>query len=235
MNGDIAKRSLALLKDEQSLFDRCMSFQTDAIRSALKQAPITDDGLRAATAIACYTYDMLLCGWNSLIHGFYSVAFHSIRSIKQAMITEIAVTLDTKTAKEFWDNILKDGEASKKVQVALANKDPDFSKEWGDRNRKLRNNLTKYQHINSVAISLSIIIANDLQSASPTFGGFFSNDQCMRIGRLYANLAFDAAINSSYALRNLISLDTDLENELNETIEFGKPLMNSWVKEMGFS
>jgi hypothetical protein len=229
---DIAERSLALLKDERTLLDRSMIFQTDVLQLASKRFPITDSGLRAATAIACYTYDMLLCGWNSLIHGFYSVALHSIRSIEQAIISEIAVTLDPEIARAFLKNKLQDGVARMRVQEALAKEDSAFSKEWGDEHIELRTKLHKFQHINIAATAPSIIIANDLKSASPTYGGFFIKDQCKRTGILYASFSFSSAVWIRYTLRNIISDDKELDNKLKDLIDIRNPIKDNWQKEM---
>lgn len=235
MEEDIAKRSLALLKDERRLFDQSMVFQTDVLQLASKNTPITDIGLRAAIAIECYIYDMLLCGWNSLIYGFYSVALHSIRSIEQAIKSEIAVTLDSKIARAFFKNELQDGVARKKVQEALAKEDLDFSKEWGVRQTELRKKLHNFQHISIVSTKPSIIIANDLKSASPTYGGSFIKERCKQVGILYADLAFSSSVWVMYALRDIILDDKELDTKLKELMRIANPIKENWIKEYGLS
>lgn len=235
MGEDIAQRSLALLKEEPELFDKAMAFQAAAIGSVARGGPITDDGLRAAVALACYTFDMLLCGWNSLIRGFYAIAIHSVRSIDQAMVTEVAVTLDPNIARKFWQDELDDGDGSKALQIAIEAEDADFGEEWGNRRRHLRKLFHKFMHPGRTAVSPSIFIADDLQSATPTVGGFFVEKQCLRIGRLYADLAFKAAVDASQAFKTVLPPERELKQQFDELLELGKPLKEKWEKEMGFS
>ncbi len=235
MGEDIAQRSLALLKEERELFDKAMAFQVAAIESVTSSAPITEDGLRAAVALACYTFDMLLCGWNSLIRGFYAVAFHFVRSIDQATVTEVAATLDPDIARKFWEDKLDDGDASKALQIAIEAEDSDFGKEWGERRLYLRKLFHKFMHPGRTAVSPSIFIADDFESATPTVGGFFVEKQCLRIGRLYADLAFKAAVDASQAFKTVLPPSGKLKQQFDQLVELGKPLKDKWEKEMGFS
>lgn len=235
MSEDIAQKSLALLKEERELFDKAMAFQVAAIESVMRSAPIIDDGLRAAVALACYTSDMLLCGWNSLIRGFYAVALHFIRDTDQARVTEVAVTLDSDIARKFWEDRLADGDASKALEEALVEEVPEFGKEWGDRRRHVRNLFHKFVHPGRTAVSPSVVIAADYQSATPTVGGFFVEKQCQRIGRLYADLAFKAAVSASLAFKTVLPPDGALKQQFDELVEWGKPLIDSWEKEMGYA
>ena len=84
-------------------------------------------------------------------------------------------------------------------------------------------------------MSPSIFIADDLQSAMPTFGGFFVEKQCIRIGGLYADLAFKAAVDTSQAFKTVISPGGELKQQFDELVELGKPLKDKWGKEMGFA
>lgn len=232
---DVVQKSLALLKEERELFDKAMAFQFAAIESVTRNTPITEDGLRAAVALACYTFDMLLCGWKSLIHGFYSVAFHSIRSIDQATVTEVAVMLHPNIARKFWKDKLTDGDASKALQIAIEAEDPDFGEDWGKRRRRIRKLFNKFMHPNRTAVSPSISIADDFQSATPTVGGFFIEKQCHRIGRLYADLAFKAAVDASQAFKTVLPPSGKLAQQLDQLVEWGRPLIDNWEREMGFS
>jgi len=234
---DIAQRSLASLGEERELFDKAMTFQVAAIESVMRSAPITDDGLRAAVALSCFAYDMLLCGWNSLLHGFYAVAIHSVRSIDQATVTGIAVTLDSNIARKFWKDKLDDGDASKALQIAIEAEDADSGKEWGTRRFHLRNLFNKFAHPGRTAVSPSIFIfiADDFQSAMPTFGGFFVEKQCIRIGRLYADLAFKAAVDTGQAFKTVLPSEGELKQQFDELLELGTPLRDKWGKEMRFS
>lgn len=235
MGEDIAQISLALMKEERELFDKAIAFQVAIIESVTRSASITDDGLRAAVALCCYTFDMLLCGWNSLICGFYAVAVHSVRSIDQAMVTEVAVTLDPNIARKFWEDELDDGDASKALQIAIEAEDADFGKEWGKRRLYIRKLSHKFMHPGRTAVSPSIFIADDLQSATPTVGGFFVEKQCVRIGRLYADLAFKAAVDASQALKTVLPPEGELKQLFDRLLALGKPLKDKWEKEMGFS
>jgi len=235
MREDIAQRSLALLREERELFDKAMAFQATAIESVMRGAIINDDGLRAAIALACYTFDMLLCGWNSLIHGFYAVAVHSIRSIDQATVTGVAVTLDPDIARKFWEDELDDGDAAKALQRAIEEEDPDFGRDWGKRRLKIRDVFHKFAHPGRAAVSPSIVIAADYQSGAPKAGGFFVEKKCIQIGRLYADLAFKAAVDASQAFKTVLPPDGDLKPQFDQLVEWGKPLIDSWEKEMGFS
>ena len=232
---DIAERSLALLGEERELFDKAMAFQSAAIEAVMYGGPITDDGLRAAVALACYTFDMLLCGWNSLICGFHAVAVHSLRSIDQATVTEVAVTLAPNIARKFWEDELDDVHASKALQIAIEAEDADFGKEWGERRRYIRKRFHKFMHPGRTAVSPSIFIADDFQSATPTVGGFFVEKQCLRIGRLYADLAFNAAVDSGQAFKTVLPPEGELKQHFDELVALGKPLKDKWEKEMGFS
>lgn len=223
------------MREERELFDKAMTFQVAAIKSVARSGPITDDRLRAAVALACYTFDMLLCGWNSLIRGFYAVAVHSVRSIDQAMVTEVAVTLDPNIARKFWEDKLDDGDASKALQIAIKAEDADFSEEWGKRRLYIRKLFHKFMHPGRTAVSPSIFIADDFQSATPTVGGFFVEKQCLRTGKLYADLAFKAAVDASQAFKTVLPLGGKLEQQFDQLVEWGKPLIDSWEKEMGFS
>ena len=233
--GDIAQRSLALLKRERELFDRSMIFQAAVVRWIWRGAPIYDDGLRAAICLADYAFDMLLCGWDSLIRGFYAVAFHSVRSIDQATVTEIAVTLDSNIARKFWESRLDDGDASKALQRAIEEEERDFGKEWGERRLQLRNLYHKYMHPSRTAVYPSVVIARDRQSAQPTAGGVFIEEHCVRIGRLYADLAFKAAVDASQAFKTVLPPDGELKQQFDQLVALGKPLKDSWEREMGFS
>lgn len=232
---DVARKSLALLKEERELFDKAMAFQFAAIESVKGNTPITEDGLRAAVALACYTFDMLVCGWKSLIHGFYSVALHSIRSIDQATVTEVAVMLDPNIARKFWEDKLSDGDASKAVQIAIEAEDPDFGEDWGKRRCDIRRLFHKYMHLGRTAVSPSISIADDSQSATPTVGGLFIEKQCRRIGRLYADFAFKAALDVSQAFKTVLPPSGKLAQQLDRLVEWGRPLIDNWEREMGFS
>ena len=233
MSEDIAQRSLAVLKEERELFDIAMALQARAIKSVAGQAPITEDGQRAAVALTCYSYDMLLCGWNSLIRGFYAVAIHSVRTIDQSTVTALAATLDPEIARKFWEDKFDDGDAAKALQKAISAEDADFGEEWGEKRIQLRKHYHKFMHPSRTAISPSIVIAADFQSAMPTFGGFFLEKQCKRIGRLYADLAFKAAIDTSQAFKTVLPPEGEFERQLEELVEWGKPLIDSWEKEMG--
>jgi hypothetical protein len=233
MSEDIAQRSLALLKEERELFDIAMALQARAIESVAGHAPITEDGLRAAVALTCYSYDMLLCGWNSLIRGFYAVAVHSVRTIDQATVTALAATLDPEIARKFWKDKLNDVDAAKALQKAISAEDADFGEEWGERRTQLRKHYHKFMHPSRTAIGPSIVIAADFQSAMPTFGGFFFEKQCKRIGKLYADLAFKAAIDTSQAFKTVLPPEGEFKQQLEELVEWGKPLIDSWEKEMG--
>lgn len=235
MSEDIAKRSKSFLKEERELFVKAMIYQSAAIKAATRDAPITEDGLRAAVVLACYTFDLLLCGWNSLIHGFYAVAFHSVRSIDQAMVTEVAVTLDSNIASKFWRDELIDGDASKALQRRIEQEDTNFGEEWGNRRMHIRNLYHKFMHPSRTAVSRSIIIADDRKSAMPTFGGCFDEKQCLLIGRLYANIAFDAAVNTTQAFKTVLPSEGELERQFDELVELGKPLKDRWEKEMGYA
>lgn len=231
---DIVQTSLALLKEERELFDKAMVFQAAAIEAVMCGGPITDDGLRAAICLASYAFDMLLCGWNALIHGFYSVALHSVRSIDQATITAIAVTLDQKVAEKFWEDKLNDGDASKAWQRALKKEDADFGEVWGQRRIWIRSLFHRFMHPSRTAVSPAIVIADDYQSCSPTLGGFFVEAQCLRLGRLYADLAFKAAVDNTQAFKMELSPEGKLKQQFDELVELGKPLRDRWAKEMGF-
>ena len=231
---DVVQKSLALLKEERELFDKAIAFQLAAIESVTRDTPMIEDGLRAAVAIACYTHDMLLCGWESLIHGFYSVAFHSIRSIDQATVTEVAVMINPKIAQKFWKDKLTDGDASKALQRAIEAEDPDFGEGWGKRRRHIRKLFSKFMHLSRTAISPSISIADDLQSATLRIGGFFIEKRCHWIGRLYANLAFNAAVNASQAFKTVLPPDGKLAQQLDRLVEWGRPVIDNWEREMGF-
>jgi len=234
-NAEVQK-SLYLLVDESKLFEECMYFQSLVVESVIRSAaPITDDGLRSAIALACYTYDMLLCGWTSLTRGFYAAAFHFVRSIDQATVTEVAVTIDPNIARKFWEDKLDDGDAAKALQIAIEKEDQDFGKEWGRRRIHLRKLYNKYMHPSRTAVSPSIIIAADFQSATPTIGGMFIEKQCRLIGRLYADLAFKAAVDASQAFKPVLPPDGKLKQKFDELVGWGKPLIDSWGKEMGFS
>lgn len=232
---DTARRSLALLKDERELFSQAMKLQLAFIGWTMRGVPIIDDGLRAAIALACYAFDMLVCGWNSLIRGFYAVALHSVRNIDQATITELAVTLDASIARKFWEDELKDGDASKVLQNALKQEDQEFAEEWGKRRLQIRELFHKPMHPSRTAVSPSIFVTTDNLSASPTVGGFFVEKQCLRIGRLYADLAFKAAVDSSQAFKTVLPPDGKLRQRFDELVGWGRPLIDGWEKEMGFS
>jgi hypothetical protein len=232
---DIAQKSLALLKEESQLFHKAMAFQAATIEAVGRGGSITDDGLRAAIYLSCYAFDMLHCGWNALIYGFYAVALHSVRTIDQATITALAVTLDPEIARKFLGDRLKDGDAGKALQKAIEAEDRDFGKDWGERRKKLRSHYSKFMHASRTAISPSIIIAADFQSAIPTFGGVFIERQCQRLGRLYADLAFKAAVDISQAFKTVLPLGGKLEQQFDALVELGKPLKDRWEKEMGFS
>ncbi len=235
MSEDIAQRSLAVLKEERELFDIAMALQARAIKSVAGHAPITEDGQRAAVALTCYSYDMLLCGWNSLIRGFYAVAIHSVRTIDQSTVTALAATLDPEIARKFWEDKFDDGDAAKALQKAISAEDADFGEEWGEKRIQLRKHYHKFMHPSRTAISPSIVIAADFQSAMPTFGGFFLEKQCKQIGKLYADLAFKAAIDTSQAFKTVLPPEGEFERQLEELVEWGKPLIDSWEKEMGFT
>jgi hypothetical protein len=232
----VVLESLSLLVDEKKLLEASMSFQYSAVESVIQGAatPITDDGLRAASALACYTFDMLLCGWTSLTRGFYAAAFHFVRSIDQATVTEVAVTIDPNIARKFWEDRLDDGDAAKALQIAIEKEDPDFGKEWGKRRLYLRNLFHKFMHPSRTAVSPSIIIATDVQSAMPTIGGMFIEKQCQRIGRLYADFAFKAAVDASQAFKTVLPPKGKLKQSFDELVRWGRPLTDSWEKEMGF-
>ena len=148
------------------------------------------------------------------------------------MITGIAVTLDSKTARKFWENKLRDGDAAKVYQKALATEDLDYSNEWGLFREKHHKNLHKFMHITKTAIQNSFIIADDRKSISPTLGGYFAETKCIGIGILYAGLSFQAAANSSYALRNAISDDKELDRNLKDLETFYKLLQDKWGKDI---
>lgn len=241
---DIAQSSLTLLSEERELFDQAMISQLAFIGWATRGGLITDDGLRASIAIASYTFDMLLCGWNSLIRGFYSVAYHFGRSIEQATVTAVAVTLDPKIAQKFWDENLSDGEANKALQSKIAEGDADYAEEWGEIRKLTRDLQSKFMHISRTAITTSFLIAADGESMAIMVGGLFVENQCQRIGRLYATLAFNAAVNITYAFRSVLPPPNGkLKHQFDELVEFGKPLkdrwdkelIDKWEKEMGFS
>jgi len=230
---DIAERSLALLREERELFDQAMVFQLAIARWVANSARITDDGLRAAISIACYTFNMLLRGWESLIRGFYAVALNPVRNIEQATITEQAVMLDPIIARKFLRNELEDGEASQALQRALAKENSDYAEEWGRWRRRVRNLEHELTHLRPTAVAPLILIADDEQSMMPIVGGFFNERRCQRIGRSYAYLAFKAAVESSQALKTVLPSDGKLKQQLDKLKEWGKPLIDSWEKEMG--
>ncbi len=231
----VAQKSMAILAEEHELFDQAMVLQLAAVRWVTRGEPISDDGLRAAIGLTCYVFDMLYCGWNSLVRGFYAVALHSIRDIEQATITEVAVTLDPNAARKFWEGELKDGEASRVMQNALEKEDKVFAKEWGKNRLYIRELQHKLAHPGRTAINPSIVIAPDGQSAIPIIGGGFIEKRCRRIARLYAYLAFVAAVQTSQAFKTVLIAGGELEQRLEKLAAWGRPLISRWEKEMGYS
>jgi hypothetical protein len=234
-SGEVVRKSNALLTEERELFGQAMVFQLAAVRWVTRGEPISDDGLRAAISLACYVFDMLLCGWNSLTRGFYAVALHSVRDIDQAVITEVAVMLNQNAARKFWEGELEDVEARKVLQKALELEDQAFAERWASDRKDLRNLLHKLVHPGRTAITPSIVIAPDGQSAIPIVGGEFIEERSRGIARLYTSLAFDAAVQASQAFKPVLPPDGKLKQKFDELVGWGKPLIDSWGKEMGFS
>ena len=234
-SGDVAIQSLVLLTEEYKLFEKAMVFQLAVVTWVMRGSPVIDDGLRAALGLACYVFDMLMCGWNSLIHGFYAVALHPVRDIDQAMITEVAVTLNSGTARRFWEGELEDSEARQALQNALEQEDKEFAEKWSSDRKHLRKLLHKMVHPGRTSISPSIIIDPAGQFATPLIGGQFIEERCLRIGRLYDSLAFSAAVQATQAFKSVLPNDSALEKHFKEIVVWGKGLINRWEKEMGFS
>lgn len=233
---EVVEQSLAILKEESDLFERSMVFQQACISYVMNTAaPIQDDGLRAAVLLAHYTFDMLYCGWDCVLRGFYSVAMHLLRNIDQASLTAIAVTLERETATCFWKSEPStDGRARKVVQEAIQAGDSGFGEDWGKRAKHLRELLHNYSHVGRVAVSPSIVIADDSSSVSPTMGGVFIEDQCIKRGRLYSRLAFDAAINLVQALKSMLPTGGPLQQRYSELVDTVPSVTERWEKEMGF-
>ena len=234
-DAEITQVSLALLEEELGLFNKSILFQVAALKLAANDETLNDNRLRAAIALNCYVQHLLLCGWDSLIKGYYDVALHNVRTIEQAIITEIVVTLDPAYAQKFWNDKLRDGDALKAYEKALKKEDPSFGQNWGERRKTLRNMIHKYMHPSRIAVSHSIIIADDRKSASPSFGGYYVKEQCIRIGRLYADLSFDSAIKTSFAFREILPSDDKLKQQFDILAKQGTNLKAKWEKEMGFS
>ncbi len=230
----VAQKSLAILAEEHELFDKAMALQLALVGWVMRGAPISDDGLRAAIGLTCYVFDMLSCGWNSLIRGFYAVALHSIRDIEQATITQVAVTLDPDAARKFWEGELKDGEASRVMQNALEKEDKVFANEWAEGRLDIRKLQHKLAHPGRTAINPSVVIAPDNQSAIPMVGGWFIEERCRGIAKLYAYLAFVAAVQTSQAFKTVLIAGGELEQRLVKLAAWGRPLIKRWEKELGY-
>ena len=234
-NEAIAQLSVSLLERERELFEEAMMLQLAFTEWVWRNTPVDGGGPRAAFVLSCYAFDLLKCGWDSLIRGFYAVALHSVRSIDQAAVTQIAVTLDADIAGRFWEGRLRDGYAAKALQTAIEAEDREFGEEWGARRLRLRNSSHEFSHPGRTAVFPSVVIGPDRQSARPTVGGLFDEKQCVRFGRVYAELAFQAAVYAGKAFREVLPPDGELKQQNDWLVGWARPLIDGWKQEMGFS
>jgi|GEM_PF-2885648 len=224
----VAKKSLVLLADESKLFEQCMLLQVAAIEWVMRDAPITDDGLRGALALANWVFHQLRCGWLALIKGYYAVALHSLRDIEQATVTEVAVTLDANIARKFWEGNLEDREATKGYWSALEEENADDAEVRGEARKAFREGMHSFVHPRALAAWSSLVMSQDRSYATPTPGGFFTEENCRNVGNLYVAFAFYAAMHAGQAFKRVLSAEGEWQQRLKKVIGEYESVSSKW-------